>query len=84
MTDKWFLIESKDIVYVSHEDGEPFDTLDAKWTVHYSYADMESVGFSQAQINLANSIRENKKVVMFKGRKSGWSSLYKMLGGGAK
>ena len=38
MTDSWFLIESgDDIVWVSHvdEDDEPFETLDAKWTVYY-------------------------------------------------
>ena len=38
--DSWFLIESKDdTVWVSHvdEDGEPFDTLDAKYTVYYGY-----------------------------------------------
>ena len=38
--DSWFLIEAKDDIEFGQlvsEDGEPFDTLDAKFTVYYGW-----------------------------------------------
>ena len=41
--DSWFLIEpaGEDILQISEvdEEGEPFDTLDAKFTVYYNLTD---------------------------------------------
>ena len=34
--DSWFLVESTDAIWFDpKDDGDPFDTLDANWTVYY-------------------------------------------------